>query len=144
VQQSSFPELKAAEYMSNANTYFDNPPSKYLQAQRHATRAMQGMAFHPIEGLMYLAPASLVWMALFAALFEFPAIARDGSMAIVWANPGLFAAAASMGFAVMALAFFTIQLCGSLTLKARRRCYPCLCLVCSPLFVLRRKSSLSC
>jgi hypothetical protein len=78
---------------------------------------LQGSSFHPIEGLMYLAPASVVWMALFAGFFEVPAIVKSGALRIVFENPGLFAIAASMGFGVMALAMFTIQLCGSLTLK---------------------------
>ena len=78
---------------------------------------LQGMSFHPIEGLMYLAPASLVWMALCVMLVEGPQMVRDGVFSIVLANPGLFLAAATMGFCVMTLAFFTIQLCGSLTLK---------------------------
>jgi hypothetical protein len=77
------------------------------------------MSFHPIEGLMYLAPASLVWMVLFAAIFEWPSLLRDGALGIVIENPGLFMAAATMGFGVMLLSFFTIQLCGSLTLKVR-------------------------
>ena len=83
---------------------------------------LQGLSFNPIEGLMYLAPASLAWMAVFAALFEAPRILSDNGMAIVAANPGLFLLAASLGFAVSALSFFTIQLCGSLTLKVR----PCI------------------
>lgn len=78
---------------------------------------LQGMSFHPIEGLMYLAPASLIWMSLGVAFVEGPEMVRDGALTIVTNNPGLFVAAAGMGFAVMSLAFFTIQLCGSLTLK---------------------------
>jgi hypothetical protein len=79
---------------------------------------LQGtMTFHPIEGLMYLAPASVVWMALFAGCFEVPKMLRTGALRIVFDNQGLFVLAATMGFAVTALAMFTIQLCGSLTLK---------------------------
>ena len=77
------------------------------------------MSFHPIEGLMYLAPASVVWMVLFAAIFEWPGLLQSGALGIVAENPGLFMAAATMGFGVMLLSFFTIQLCGSLTLKVR-------------------------
>jgi hypothetical protein len=78
---------------------------------------LHGHSFHPIEGLMYLAPASVVWMIMFAAVFEVPAILQTGAMGIVLENPGLFLLAATMGFSVMALALFTIQVCGSLTLK---------------------------
>jgi hypothetical protein len=78
---------------------------------------LHGHSFHPIEGLMYLAPASVVWMTMFAAVFEVPAILQTGAMGIVLENPGLFLLAATMGFGVMALALFTIQVCGSLTLK---------------------------
>jgi hypothetical protein len=82
---------------------------------------LQGLSFHPIEGMLYLAPASVVWMAAGAAAFEVRPMLASGDWAIVMANPGLFAAAASMGFLVTTLAFFTIQLCGSLTLKVRAR-----------------------
>ena len=77
---------------------------------------------------MYLAPASLIWMLLFASLFEFPQMARDGALQIMAQHPALFTAAASMGFGVMLLSFFTIQLCGSLTLKV----LPKAGLTCSP------------
>jgi hypothetical protein len=80
---------------------------------------LQGLSFHPIEGMMYLAPASVLWMVIGAAVFEFPGLLRDGSLYIIADNPMLFLAAASMGFGVTTLAFFTIQLCGSLTLKVR-------------------------
>lgn len=79
---------------------------------------LQGLKFHPIEGMLYLAPASVVWMAVGAATLEARALA-SGDWRIVLANPVLFFAAASMGFLVTTLAFFTIQLCGSLTLKVR-------------------------
>lgn len=69
---------------------------------------------------MYLAPASVVWMVLFAAIFEWPGLLQSSALGIVAENPGLFMAAATMGFGVMLLSFFTIQLCGSLTLKVRR------------------------
>lgn len=80
---------------------------------------LQGLSFHPIEGMMYLAPACLMWMVVGAAILEFPTILREGALSIITENTFLFFAAASMGFAVTTLAFFTIQLCGSLTLKVR-------------------------
>jgi hypothetical protein len=80
---------------------------------------LQGHSFHPIEGMMYLAPACVFWMILGAAILEFPTMIREGAHTIVLENPVLFLGAATMGFAVTTLAFFTIQLCGSLTLKVR-------------------------
>jgi hypothetical protein len=82
---------------------------------------LQGMSFHPMEGLMYLAPASIIWMVIGAAMMEFQEIADKNALLIVKNNPGLFLAAATMGFGVMTLALFTIQLCGSLTLKVGPR-----------------------
>ena len=70
---------------------------------------------------MYLSPACVVWMGLGVWLFEWPRMREAGGLAIISAHPGLFAAAASLGFACNVLVFFTIQLCGSLTLKVRGR-----------------------
>jgi hypothetical protein len=80
---------------------------------------LQGLSFHPIESMMYLAPACVLWMILGAAFLELPSIVNDGAISIVLQHPFSFFAAASMGFCVTTLAFFTIQLCGSLTLKVR-------------------------
>lgn len=68
---------------------------------------------------MYLAPACLFWMTLGAAVLEVPTMIQEGAHVIVLQNPLLFCGAATMGFGVTTLAFFTIQLCGSLTLKVR-------------------------
>lgn len=78
---------------------------------------LQGLSFHPIEGMLYIAPASVAWMLLGAAVSEFPTILQNGGLRIMANNAPLFLLAASLGFVVTSLAFFTIQLCGSLTLK---------------------------
>lgn len=78
---------------------------------------LQGLSFHPIESMLYIAPASVAWMLLGAAITELPHIVGNGGLQIMANNLPLFLLAASLGFVVTTLAFFTIQLCGSLTLK---------------------------
>eukprot|EP00892_Ulva_mutabilis_P012165 jgi/Ulvmu1/9320/UM050_0069.1 len=78
---------------------------------------LQGLSFHPIESLLYIAPASVAWMLVVAAVAEFPEIVQNGGLTILVQHAPLFFLAASLGFVVTTLAFFTIQLCGSLTLK---------------------------
>ena len=71
---------------------------------------LQGLSFHPIEGMMYLAPACLFWMTLGAAVLEVPTMIQEGAHVIVLQNPLLFCGAATMGFGVTTLAFFTCLL----------------------------------
>lgn len=78
---------------------------------------LQGLSFHPVESMLYIAPASVAWMLIGAAVVEIPGILSTGAMRILVAHAPLFFLAASLGFVVTTLAFFTIQLCGSLTLK---------------------------
>eukprot|EP00955_Chlamydomonas_euryale_P075291 362274-Chlamydomonas_euryale.AAC.2 len=76
-----------------------------------------GLKFHPIEGLMYLAPACCAWT--FAGVFfvELPTILRNGDLAIIMEHPFMFAVSMMTGFAVNGLAYYTIKLASSLTLK---------------------------
>lgn len=78
---------------------------------------LQGLSFHPIESMLYISPASVAWMLVGAAFNEFPLIVRNGGLHVMASHAPLFLLAASLGFVVTTLAFFTIQLCGSLTLK---------------------------
>lgn len=66
---------------------------------------------------MYLAPACCVWLGLGCLLVEVPTIMRNNSLDIMFEHKALFLAAAVMGFAVNTLAYTTIKLASSLTLK---------------------------
>ncbi|KAG1679007.1 hypothetical protein FOA52_013071 [Chlamydomonas sp. UWO 241] len=75
------------------------------------------LQFHPIEGLMYLAPACCVWTFIGASIAELPRITVEGDWAIVAGHPGLFLLSAMLGFASNGLAHYTIKLESALTLK---------------------------
>ena len=78
-----------------------------------------GLKFHPIEGLLYLAPACTFWLLLGSACLEFPRMAQNGAFLLMLQRPVKFTVAAAMGFMVNSLAYIVIQTASSLTLKVR-------------------------
>jgi hypothetical protein len=78
-----------------------------------------GLKMGPFEGVMYLAPACFMWLTLGAACIEWQSMRDAGAMQIARDNWMLFVSAACMGFLINVLAFATIKLASSLTLKVR-------------------------
>jgi hypothetical protein len=78
---------------------------------------LTGLKFHPIEGLMYLAPACFFWLAFGSLVMEFRQMVASGAFEIVAAQPWKFVLAAGLGFAVNSIAYIIIQTASSLTLK---------------------------
>lgn len=80
-------------------------------------KLLTGLRFHPIEGLMYLAPATTLWLFLGSLFLELPSILGSGALLVVTANPVSFCLAAVLGFGVNSMAYIVIQTSSSLTLK---------------------------
>ncbi|KAI8463840.1 MAG: triose-phosphate transporter family-domain-containing protein [Monoraphidium minutum] len=78
---------------------------------------LTGLKMGPFEGVMYLGPACFIWLAAGGAAMEWGDIARAGALSVARAHWALFLAAACMGFLINVLAFATIKLASSLTLK---------------------------
>lgn len=76
-----------------------------------------GLKMGPFEGVMYLAPACFLWLTFGGALMEWRQISETGALSIAREHWLLFVAAACMGFMINLLAFATIKLASSLTLK---------------------------
>ncbi|KAF6253764.1 triose-phosphate transporter family-domain-containing protein [Scenedesmus sp. NREL 46B-D3] len=78
---------------------------------------LQGLRMGPFEGVMWMAPACWLWLMLGAAVMEWPRMLAQGHHLIPLQHPLLFLLAACLGFAVNVLAYATIKLASSLTLK---------------------------
>jgi hypothetical protein len=76
-----------------------------------------GMQMHPMESLMYLAPACLVWLSAGSAVREWPVMLHEGGLLIIATHWGKFLAAAVMGFGVNVMGYMVIKQMGSVTLK---------------------------
>lgn len=76
-----------------------------------------GLKFHPIEGLMYLAPACTFWLVIGVATLDLRRMLEEGAFQLIADRPLMYLAAAAMGFGVNALAYIVIQTASSLTLK---------------------------
>lgn len=80
-------------------------------------KLLVGLEFHPIEGLMYLAPACCFWLGLGLVLFEASRILDEGALLLVLRKPVLYAFSAVMGFFVNLTAYMVIKATSSLMLK---------------------------
>eukprot|EP00803_Ostreobium_quekettii_P005683 evm.model.scf_1270.4 EVM.evm.TU.scf_1270.4 scf_1270:40335-43122(+) len=76
-----------------------------------------GHKFHPIEGLMYLAPACVFWLVVGVFFFEYEAMVEANAAALVLRSPLKYLTAAALGFGVNSMAYWVIVLSSSLTLK---------------------------
>lgn len=78
---------------------------------------LTGLKFHPIEGLMYLAPSCFFWLGSGSLLMELRPMLKAGGFVVMASAPFKFFLAGCMGFAVNALGYIVIQSASSLTLK---------------------------
>lgn len=80
-------------------------------------KLLKSLEFSTVEGLYYLAPANLFWMACFAAFVEVPKFIQNGGLLIVYQNVHLFLLASLLGFLVNFVGLMVIRATSSLTLK---------------------------
>lgn len=76
-----------------------------------------GVKLEPLEGLMYMAPASMLWLALGSVVAEFPKMHANQALLIPLQHPGPFLLAAVSGFLVSILGFVIIKMSSALTMK---------------------------
>ena len=81
--------------------------------------ASGGFKFSVIEGLYWIAPASVLTMLLtLLPFYEFPQMIESGDTGILMTYPLTFFAAALLGFGVNFAGFFVVQTTSALVLKA--------------------------
>ncbi|GBF91846.1 hypothetical protein Rsub_04951 [Raphidocelis subcapitata] len=90
-----------------------------MQALMSSSRAPR---LHPLEALMYLAPACAAVLLIVAAATELPRAIAAGKLAIPAARPWPFVASAASGFALNAASFAVVSLSSALTLKVLAIC----------------------
>jgi len=67
-----------------------------------------------------MAPISALWLFAAAAVHELPrAVHSENAVSVPLSHPALFAASATLGFAVNIATFLVIKATSSITLKAR-------------------------
>ncbi|CAD7700496.1 unnamed protein product [Ostreobium quekettii] len=76
-----------------------------------------GLKFHPIEGLMYFAPACVLWLVIGIYFFELQAMLEADAFGLIVQSPIAYISASALGFAVNLLGYWVIVLSSSLTLK---------------------------
>jgi drug/metabolite transporter (DMT)-like permease len=80
----------------------------------------------PFVGVMYLAPACLLWLSAGCLVHEWPQIIREDKLQVVWDHPGLVLGSACLGFVVNTLSISIIKLSSGLTLKVSEgSCWQC-------------------
>ena len=77
-----------------------------------------GMKFSVIEGLFYIAPATVMWMVFgLLPFFEFPDMIEANAFQIMKDNAWTFLLASLLGFGVNFVGYFVIQTTSALTLN---------------------------
>jgi Co/Zn/Cd efflux system component len=76
-----------------------------------------GHAFHPMQTLKLIGPAAVVSLGAMSAAVEYPAMVRNGALAIVVKNLPLFLVAASLGLLVNLISLYIIKASGATSIK---------------------------
>ena len=77
---------------------------------------------HPLEALLYVAPACLVWLSVAVFMFESRTMGQNAAWEIVADNPWYFVVSACIGIALNCLAMAVIKLASALALKVLGVC----------------------
>ena len=80
-------------------------------------KLLQNLRFGVIEGQLWLAPTSALWLFSAAAVHELPKMLNTEAWRVPLATPLPFLASAVLGFAVSVCTFLVIKATNSVTLK---------------------------